>query len=65
MINGADPLGDICSSSTRAQGSMGGQNIGNLQRRWYYLGIVHGRIQPLHRESKRDHWLQPQFGQCG
>src|SRR6202795_5247293 len=30
MINDADPLGDICSSSTRAQGSMGSQNIGNL-----------------------------------
>jgi phospholipase C len=30
MINDADPLGDICSSSTRAQGQMGSQNIGDL-----------------------------------
>jgi phospholipase C len=30
MINDADPLGDVCSSPTRAQGQMGGQNIGDL-----------------------------------
>ena len=30
MINDADPLGDVCSSATRAQGGMGSQNIGNL-----------------------------------
>jgi phospholipase C len=30
MIGDADPIGDVCSNPTRAQGSMGGQNIGNL-----------------------------------
>ncbi len=30
MIGDADPIGDSCSNPTRAQGSMGGQNIGNL-----------------------------------
>ena len=30
MFNDADPLGDICSSSMRAHGSMSSQNIGNL-----------------------------------
>jgi len=30
MIGDADPLGDVCSSSTRAQGTMGGKNIGDL-----------------------------------
>jgi phospholipase C len=30
MIGDADPIGDVCSSSTRAQGTMGSQNIGNL-----------------------------------
>ncbi len=30
MINDADPLGDVCSSPTRAQGQMGGQTIGDL-----------------------------------
>jgi phospholipase C len=30
MISDADPLGDVCSSPTRAQGTMGGKNIGDL-----------------------------------
>ena len=30
MIGDADPLNDVCSSSTRAQGRMGGKNIGDL-----------------------------------
>ena len=30
MIGDADPLGDVCSSSTRAQGTMGSKNIGDL-----------------------------------
>ena len=30
MIGDADPIGDVCSSSTRAQGTMGSQNIGDL-----------------------------------
>jgi phospholipase C len=30
MINDADPIGDICSTPTRAQGQMGSQNIGDL-----------------------------------
>jgi phospholipase C len=30
MINDADPLGDVCSSSTRAQGTLGSKNIGDL-----------------------------------
>jgi phospholipase C len=30
MIGDADPIGDVCSSPTRAQGTMGGQNIGDL-----------------------------------
>lgn len=30
MISDADPQGDMCASPTRAQGSMGGKNIGNL-----------------------------------
>jgi phospholipase C len=30
MIGDADPLGDVCSSSTRAQGQLGGKNIGDL-----------------------------------
>jgi phospholipase C len=30
MIGDADPIGDVCSSSTRAQGQMGGTNIGSL-----------------------------------
>ncbi|MGA7217662.1 MAG: alkaline phosphatase family protein [Candidatus Sulfotelmatobacter sp.] len=30
MIGDADPIGDVCSSSTRAQGTMGSQNIGTL-----------------------------------
>jgi phospholipase C len=30
MIGDADPIGDVCSSSTRAQGQMGGKNIGDL-----------------------------------
>jgi phospholipase C len=30
MIGDADPIGDICSSSTRVQGQMGGKNIGDL-----------------------------------
>jgi phospholipase C len=30
MINDADPLGDVCSSPTRAQGQMGGATIGDL-----------------------------------
>jgi phospholipase C len=30
MVSDADPMGDICSSPTRAQGTMGGKNIGNL-----------------------------------
>jgi phospholipase C len=30
MIGDADPLNDVCSSSTRAQGQMGGKNIGDL-----------------------------------
>src|SRR5581483_7650995 len=30
MIGDADAIGDVCSNPTRAQGSMGGQNIGNL-----------------------------------
>ena len=30
MIGDADPIGDVCSSPTRAQGQMGGTNIGNL-----------------------------------
>lgn len=30
MISDADPLGDACSSPTRAQGQLGGKNIGDL-----------------------------------
>jgi phospholipase C len=30
MIGDADPLGDVCSASTRAQGTMGSKNIGDL-----------------------------------
>lgn len=30
MISDADPLNDICAGPTRAQGTMGGKNIGNL-----------------------------------
>ena len=30
MIGDADPIGDVCSSSTRAQGTMGSHNIGDL-----------------------------------
>jgi phospholipase C len=30
MISDADPFGDICSSPTRAQGQLGGKNIGDL-----------------------------------
>ena len=30
MIGDADPIGDVCSSPTRAQGQMSGQNIGDL-----------------------------------
>src|SRR4029077_4086641 len=30
MIVYADPIGDVCSSSTRAQGTMGSKNIGDL-----------------------------------
>jgi phospholipase C len=30
LINDADPLGDVCSSSTRAQATMGSKNIGDL-----------------------------------
>ena len=30
MIGDADPLGDVCSSPTRAQGTLGGKNIGDL-----------------------------------
>jgi phospholipase C len=30
MIGDADPLGDVCSNPTRAQGRMGGKNIGDL-----------------------------------
>jgi phospholipase C len=30
MISDADPIGDVCSSPSRAQGTMGGKNIGNL-----------------------------------
>jgi phospholipase C len=30
MIGDADPLNDTCSSSTRAQGQLGGKNIGDL-----------------------------------
>jgi phospholipase C len=30
MIGDADPIGDVCSSPSRAQGTMGSQNIGDL-----------------------------------
>jgi phospholipase C len=30
MIGDADPIGDVCSSPTRAQGTMGSKNIGDL-----------------------------------
>ena len=30
MIGDADPIGDVCSSATRAQGTMGSKNIGDL-----------------------------------
>src|ERR1019366_9762427 len=30
LIGDADPLGDVCSSSTRAQATMGSKNIGDL-----------------------------------
>jgi phospholipase C len=30
MIGDADPIGDVCSNPTRAQGQMGGTNIGDL-----------------------------------
>lgn len=30
LINDADPLGDVCSSATRAQATMGSKNIGDL-----------------------------------
>jgi phospholipase C len=30
MVGDADPLGDVCSNPTRAQGQMGGTNIGDL-----------------------------------
>jgi phospholipase C len=30
MIGDADPIGDVCSSSTRAQGTLGSKNIGDL-----------------------------------
>jgi phospholipase C len=30
MIGDADPIGDVCSSPTRAQGQLGGKNIGDL-----------------------------------
>ncbi|MGA8429682.1 MAG: alkaline phosphatase family protein [Candidatus Sulfotelmatobacter sp.] len=30
MIGDADPIGDVCSSPSRAQGSMGSKNIGDL-----------------------------------
>jgi len=30
MIGDADPIGDVCSSPTRAQGTMGSSNIGDL-----------------------------------
>src|SRR5262249_45010147 len=30
MIGDADPLNDTCASSTRAQGQLGGKNIGDL-----------------------------------
>jgi phospholipase C len=30
MIGDADPIGDVCSGATKNQGTMGGQNIGDL-----------------------------------
>jgi phospholipase C len=30
MVGDADPIGDVCSNPTRAQGQMGGMNIGDL-----------------------------------
>ena len=30
MIDDADPIGDVCASVSRAQGTMGGKNIGDL-----------------------------------
>jgi phospholipase C len=30
MISDADPIGDVCSPSSGAQGTMGGQNVGDL-----------------------------------
>jgi phospholipase C len=30
MIGDADPIGDVCSAATRAQGTMGSKNIGDL-----------------------------------
>ena len=30
MVGDADPIGDVCSSPTRAQGTLGGKNIGDL-----------------------------------
>ncbi len=30
MVGDADPIGDVCTGATKNQGTMGGQNIGNL-----------------------------------
>ena len=59
MIGDADPMGDVCSSSTRAQGYMGSKNIGDLlTAAGVSWGGVHGRIQSQHRELQWNDGMQ-------
>ncbi|HUY15606.1 MAG TPA: alkaline phosphatase family protein [Terriglobia bacterium] len=52
LIGDADPIGDVCSSPTRAQAAMGGANIGDLLTRagitwgWFEGGFDLGVINP-------------------
>ena len=67
-IGDADPLGDVCSTTTGELFSMSGQTIGDLlERRQCYLGLLHWRFRSDHHEPQRDHRMRPQHhlgGDC-
>ncbi len=60
-IGDADPLGDVCSTTTGEVFGMTGQNIGDLlNAAGVTLGILHPGFRPRRHQRQRDHRLQPQ-----
>ena len=60
-IGDADPMGDMCSTTTGELYSMTGQTIGDLLNApRCNLGLLYPRLRPHRNEFQRDHRLCPQ-----